>query len=134
MAVSKKAASSKAAPKAASDNCAKCDAKIEALEKKILDLESKLTGVLASVEALAQVKSDLDDAKEKLGSEVKELKENAKSWIQRKKEAIDKNKDGQLDFEELYEYIKLRSSGLRDESAKSEATYRVAKKRRKNRN
>ena len=105
---SKAASKPKAAPKPASDNCAKCDAKIEALEKKILDLESKLLGVLASVEALAQVKSDLDEAKEKLGSEVKELKENAKSWMTKQKEAIDSNKDGKVDFEEIYSYIYRR--------------------------
>ncbi len=106
MAVSKKAASSKAAPKAASDNCAKCDAKIEALEKKILDLESKLAGVLSSVSALAQVKNDLDEAKSKIGAEVQELKERAKSW----KEKADKNNDGKLDFEEVYAYVKRRLS------------------------
>jgi len=101
MAVSKKAASSKAAPKASSDDCAKCDAKIEALEKKVADLESKLSGVLASVSALAQVKSDLDDAKSKIGAEMQELKEKAKSW----KEKADTNSDGKLDFEEIYSYV-----------------------------
>tara|TARA_Y100001938_G_C8085042_1_gene431445 strand:+ start:1696 stop:2076 length:381 start_codon:yes stop_codon:yes gene_type:complete len=118
MAVSKKAASSKAAPKAASDNCAKCDAKIEALEKKILDLESKLTGVLASVEALAQVKSDLDDAKEKLGSEVKELKENAKSWITKQKESADSNGDGVITYDEVWEYCSRRIRGESHRRAK----------------
>ena len=42
MAVSKKAASSKAAPKADSNDCAKCDAKIEALEKEVSALKSQL--------------------------------------------------------------------------------------------
>jgi len=104
MAVSKKAASSKAAPKAGSDDCAKCDAKIEALEKEVSALKSQLAGVLASVEALAQVKSDLDDAKAKISAEVGELREKAKSW----KEKADANKDGKLDFEELYRYVWLR--------------------------
>ena len=130
MAVSKKAASSKAAPKASSDDCAKCDAKIEALEKKVLDLESKLAGVLASVEALAQVKSDLDDAKEKLGSEVKELKENAKSWVTKQKEKMDSNKDGKIDLEEIYEYVRLRGTGARHQHAIKDAPYNVQKNKK----
>ena len=109
MAVSKKAASSKAAPKAdAGHSHEELDAKIASLEKKVLDLEGKLAGVLASVEALAQVKNDLDEAKEKIGSEVKELQENAKSWITKKKEAMDANSDGKVDFEEIYSYVVRR--------------------------
>ena len=105
MAVSKsKAASSKAAPKADAECCAKCEADIKSLEKKILDLEAKLSGVLASVEALSQVKSDLDAAKSKIEAEVSELKEKAKSW----KEKADTNRDGKLDFEEIYQYVKRR--------------------------
>ena len=106
MAVSKKAASSKAAPKAdAGHSHDEANAKIASLEKKVADLESKLAGILASVEALAQVKGDLDEAKAKLGSEVKELKENAKSWVTKQKEAMDTNNDGKLDFEEIYSYV-----------------------------
>ena len=107
MAVSKKAASSKAAPKASSDDCAKCDAKIEALEKEVSALKSQLAGVLASVQALTQVKSDLDEAKAKISAEVNELKEKAKSW----KEKADVNNDGKVDFEEVYSYVwkRLRS-------------------------
>ena len=104
MAVSKKAATSKAAPKAASDNCAKCDAKIAALEKKVESLESKLKGLLDGIEAASKLKADLDEAKLKLGAEVNELKEKAKSW----KEKADTNNDGKLDFEELYRYVWAR--------------------------
>ena len=102
MAVSKKAASSKAAPKAdAGHSHDEANAKIASLEKKVADLESKLAGVLASVEALAQVKGDLDEAKTKISAEVSELKEKAKSW----KEKADTNNDGKLDFEEIYSYV-----------------------------
>ena len=104
MAVSKKAATSKAAPKAASDNCAKCDAKIAALEKKIESLESKLKGLLDGIEAASKLKADLDEAKLKLGAEVNELKEKAKSW----KEKADTNNDGSVDFEEIYSYVYKR--------------------------
>ena len=119
MAVSKKAASSKAAPKAdAGHSHDEANAKIASLEKKVADLESKLAGVLASVEALAQVKGDLDAlsskyeaGKEKLGAEVKELKENAKSWATKQKEAMDSNSDGKIDFEEIYSYVFRRMKG-----------------------
>lgn len=104
MAVSKKAASSKAAPKADSNDCAKCDAKIEALEKEVSALKSQLAGVLASVEALTQVKSDLDEAKAKIGAEVNELKEKAKSW----KEKADTNSNGKLELEEIWNYVYRR--------------------------
>ena len=107
MAVSKKAATSKAAPKAASDNCAKCDAKIAALEKKIESLESKLKGLLDGIEAASKLKADLDEAKLKLGAEVNELKEKAKSW----KEKADTNNDGSLSLSEVWEYITLRNQG-----------------------
>ena len=46
-----------------------------------------------------------DEAKLKLGSEVKELQENAKSWAQKTKENIDTNNNGKIDFEEIYSYI-----------------------------
>ena len=98
MAVSKKAASSKAASKADSDNCAKCDAKIAALEKKVSELESKLAGLLAASDALDKVKS-----------EVSELKEKAKSW----KEKADSNSDGKLSLEEIYNYVMRRSNRRR---------------------
>ena len=101
MAVSKKAASSKAAPKASSDDCAKCDAKIAALDKKFESLESKLKGILDGIDAASKLKAELDEAKLKLGSEVNELKEKAKSW----KEKADTNNDGKLDFEEIYSYV-----------------------------
>jgi chromosome segregation ATPase len=88
------------------------NAKIASLEKQVANLEGKLAGVLASVEAIAQVKNDLDAlsskyeaGKEKLGAEVKELKENAKSWATKQKEAMDSNKDGKVDFEEIYSYV-----------------------------
>ena len=107
MAVSKKAATSKAASKAGSDNCAKCDAKIAALEKKIESLESKLKGLLDGIEAASKLKADLDEAKLKLGAEVSELKEKAKSW----KEKADTNNDGKLDLDEVWTYISNRING-----------------------
>ena len=91
MAVSKnKAASSKAAPKAGSGSCAKCEADIKSLEKKVSELESKLAGLLAASDALDKVKS-----------EVSELKEKAKSW----KEKADTNDDGKLSLEEVWKYV-----------------------------
>ena len=87
------------------------ESKIVSLESKVAALEGKLAAVLTSVEALAQVKNDLDEAKAKLTSEVKELRENAKSWVTKQKEAIDTNNDGQLDFNEIYNYISFRSGG-----------------------
>ena len=101
MAVSKKAATSKAAPKAGSNDCAKCDAKIAALEKKLESLESKLKNVLDGIDAASKLKAELDEAKLKLGAEVNELKEKAKSW----KDKADTNNDGKLDFEEIYRYV-----------------------------
>jgi len=110
MAVSKKAASSKAAPKAdAGHSHDEANAKIASLEKKVADLESKLAGVLASVEALAQVKSDLDEAKIKIGAEVSDLKEKAKSW----KQKADVNNDGQLSLQEIYSYVVKRMNRRR---------------------
>jgi len=103
MAVSKKAASSKAAPKADSNDCAKCDAKIEALEKKVAELESQLGGLGDALEGLT---NSYKLGKDKLVSEVQELKEKAKSW----KEKADTNKDGKVDFEEIYLYVKRRLS------------------------
>ena len=90
MAVSKKAASSKAASKAGSDNCAKCDAKIAALEKEVNELKSQLAGLLAASDALDKVKL-----------EVSELKEKAKTL----KEKIDSNADGKVDMYEIWQYI-----------------------------
>ena len=103
---SKKAAAPKAkvASKADADCCVKCDAKIASLEKKVESLEASLKGVLEALNAASKVKSELDEAKAKLNAEVSELKEKAKSW----KEKADTNKDGKLDFEEIYNYIKRR--------------------------
>ena len=105
MAVSKKAASSKAAPKAGSNDCAKCDAKIEALEKKVAELENQLGGLGDAVESLT---NSYNAGKDKLVSEVNELKENAKSWATKKKEAMDTNNDGKVDLEEVYRYVYTR--------------------------
>ena len=105
MAVSKSKAASaskaKAAPKADAECCAKCEADIKSLEKKIESLESKLSGIIDGIEAASKLKSELDEAKLKLSSEVSELKEKAKSW----KEKADSNNDGKLDFEEIYSYV-----------------------------
>jgi len=110
MAVSKsKAASSKAAPKADSGSCAKCEADIKSLEKKLESLETKLKSVLDGIEAASKLKAELDEAKLKLGAEVSELKEKAKSW----KEKADTNNDGKVDFEEIYSYVRRRM-GMRD--------------------
>ena len=84
------------------------NAKIASLEKQVANLEGKLAGVLASVETLAQVKSDLEEAKANLGSEVKELRENAKSWTAKAKETLDANNDGKIDLEEIYSYVARR--------------------------
>ena len=101
----KKSAPKAKAPEAKEDCCAKCDVKIADLEKKVSDLESKLKGLLEGIEAASKLKAELDEAKLKLGSEVKELQENAKSWAQKTKENIDTNKNGKIDFEEIYSYI-----------------------------
>ena len=103
----KKGTSKAKAPAAAeskADSCAKCDAKIEAVELKIADLEKKLKGLLDGIDAASKLKAELDEAKLKLGAEVNELKEKAKSW----KEKADTNNDGKLDFEEIYAYVRRR--------------------------
>ena len=111
MAVSKSKAASKAkaAPKADAECCAKCEADIKSLEKKIESLESKLAGLIEGIEAASKLKSELDEAKLKLGAEVKELKENAKSWLTKTKESMDSNGDGKVDLEEIYSYVWGRS-------------------------
>jgi predicted nucleic acid-binding Zn-ribbon protein len=115
MAVSKKggfkSASKTTAQVDTGHNHDELNAKIVSLESKVLDLESKLAGVLASVETLAEVKNDLEEAKVKISSEVKELRDNAKSWTDKTKEAMDTNNDGKIDMEEIYSYIwrRLRS-------------------------
>tara|TARA_B100000287_G_scaffold388780_1_gene398339 strand:+ start:50 stop:484 length:435 start_codon:yes stop_codon:yes gene_type:complete len=88
------------------------ESKLTAVEAKVSELETKLKGILTSLEALAQVKNDLDtlasqyeSGKAKLGAEVQELKENAKSWVTKQKEAMDTNNDGKVNFEEIYEYV-----------------------------
>ena len=58
------------------------------------------------VDAIDYFEAELDEAKLKLGAEVSELKEKAKSW----KEKADSNKDGKLDFEEIYTYVRKRMS------------------------
>ncbi len=100
----KKGTSKAKAPAAAESNedgCAKCDAKIKAVELKVADLEKKLKGLLDGIEAASKLKADLDEAKLKLGAEVDELKEKAKSW----KEKADTNKDGNLSLQEIYSYV-----------------------------
>ena len=89
------------AAKASEDCCVKCESQIADLGKKVADLESKLKGLLAGIEAASKLKSELDEAKLKLSAEVSELKEKAKSW----KEKADTNNDGKLDLEEVYSYI-----------------------------
>ena len=113
MAVSKGRAApkAKAAPKADAECCAKCEADIKSLEKKIEGLESKLAGLLEGIEAASKLKSELDEAKLKLGSEVKELQENAKSWVTKQKEAMDANNDGKIDLNEVYAYVWGRLNG-----------------------
>ena len=92
---------------ASEDCCAKCDSKIADLDKKVSDLEKKLKGLLDGIDAASKLKAELDEAKLKLSAEVKELQEKAKGW----KEKADTNKDGSVDFEELYKYVyrRLRS-------------------------
>ena len=105
----KKGTSKAKAPVAAEskeDCCGKCDAKIEVVELKIADLEKKLKGLLDGIDAASKLKAELDEAKLKLGSEVNELKEKAKSW----KEKADTNNDGKVDFEEVYGYVRRRLS------------------------
>ena len=104
----KKSAAKAKAPAAKDDCCAKCEVDIADLKKQVSDLESKLKGLLEGIEAASKLKADLDEAKLKLGSEVKELQENAKGWAQKAKEALDKNKDGKIDFEEVYSYCVRR--------------------------
>ena len=87
-------------------DCSKCDAKIEALQSKVAQLEASLKGVLEAISKAAKVKSELDEVKAKLGAEVNELKEKAQSWA----EKADTNSDGKVDFEEIYEYIKRRTN------------------------
>jgi len=103
---SKKAAApkAKAASKASTVDCAKCDAKIASLENRVAALESSLKNVLEAIDAASKVKSELDEVKAKLSAEVSELKERAKSW----KEKADTNSDGKVDFEEVYAYIRKR--------------------------
>ena len=117
MAVSKSKAAApkaKAAPKADAECCAKCEADIKSLEKKIESLESKLKGLLDGIEAASKLKAELDEAKLKLGAEVSELKEKAKSW----KEKADVNNDGKLDFEEIYSYVWRRLQSRRSHPKK----------------
>jgi len=117
MAVSKSKAAApkaKAAPKADAECCAKCEADIKSLEKKIESLESKLSGILEGIEAASKLKSELDEAKLKLSSEVSELKEKAKSW----KEKADANNDGKVDLEEIWNYVCGRRDGKSHSRAK----------------
>ncbi len=102
-----KSKASAAAPEAKENACAKCDAKIEAVELKIADLEKKLKGLLDGIDAASKLKAELDEAKLKLGAEVNELKEKAKSW----KEKADTNKDGKVDFQEIYAYVWKKMNG-----------------------
>ena len=106
----KKSAAKAKAPEAKDDCCAKCEVDIADLKKQVSGLESKLKGLLEGIEAASKLKADLDEAKLKLGSEVKELQENAKSWAQKTKESMDSNKDGKIDFEEIYSYVARRMS------------------------
>ena len=93
-------------PKAEAPECCKsCDEEIAKLKGQIAGLENKLQGLIAGIEAASKLKAELDEAKLKLGSEVKELQDNAKSWATKQKEAADTNGDGELDFEEIYSYV-----------------------------
>ena len=99
-------------PKAEVPECCKsCDEEIAKLKGQIAGLESKLQGLIAGIEAASKLKGELDEAKLKLGSEVKELQENAKSWVAKQKEAADTNNDGKVDFEEIYSYVYNRLKG-----------------------
>lgn len=106
----KKSAAKAKAPEAKDDCCTKCEVDIADLKKQVSDLESKLKSVLEGIEAASKLKADLDEAKLKLGAEVSELKENAKSWAQKTKEKLDTNKNGKVDFEEIYGYVARRMS------------------------
>jgi chromosome segregation ATPase len=110
---SKPKVSQEAAPVAV--DCAKCDAKIEVLQNKVASLEASLKGVLEAISKAAKVKSELDEAKAKLGAEVNELKEKAKSWA----EKADTNSDGKLDLEEMWVYISERVQGKSHARAKN---------------
>ena len=99
-------------PKANEPECCKsCDEEIAKLKGQISELENKLQGLIAGIEAASKLKSELDEAKVKLGSEVRELQENAKSWVSKQREAADSNNDGKLDFEEIYSYVYRRMKG-----------------------
>jgi len=105
----KKSAAKAKAPEAKDDCCAKCEVDIADLKKQVSDLESKLKGLLDGIDAASKLKVELDEAKLKLGAEVNELKEKAKSW----KEKADTNNDGKVDFEEVYAYVRRRLTSRR---------------------
>ena len=109
----KKSAAKAKAPEAKDDCYAKCEVDIADLKKQVSGLESKLKGLLEGIEAASKLKVELDEAKSKLGAEVKDLQENAKSWAQKTKDAVDTNKDGKVDFEEIYSYVYNRMRSRR---------------------
>ena len=101
MAVSKKSSSAAKKPaESAAHSHAELEAKVAALEAKVAELEAN-TKLLA----------DAADGVDKVKVEIKELQENAKSWVTKKKEAMDANQDGKIDLEEVYRYVfgRLRS-------------------------
>ena len=77
------------------------------LEKKIAALEAKV----AQLEKNNKVLADAVSAVESIKSDIGNLKEQAKSSLQKMKEAMDSNGDGIVDSEEIYKYVlrRLRS-------------------------
>ena len=71
------------------------------LEAKVAALEAKV----AELEANTKLLADAADGVDKVKVEIKELQENAKSWASKKKEAMDVNQDGKVDFNEIYRYV-----------------------------
>lgn len=81
------------------------DAKIEALEGKVSDLENKLKGLLEDIEAASKIKGELELVKSHLSAEIKELSSKASAQVVSK---LDANGDGKINFEEVYSYVHAR--------------------------
>jgi chromosome segregation ATPase len=81
------------------------EAKLVALEVKVSSLESKLTGLLESIEAASKIKSELEQVKSHLSAEIKELSSKASAQVV---SSLDANGDGKIDFEEVYSYVHNR--------------------------
>lgn len=83
-------------------------ADLEARVAKLEEANELLLETVETMKAVVALKDDLAKAKEALGGDISELQSVAKELLNKVGKKMDSNSDGEVDFDEIYRYIRKR--------------------------